>query len=122
MSADISIHPTDCPISVKFPDGAIAQSIGTANIALPSTTGSLPAHVFSNDTLQHSLFGLTELTEQGCDVTFSKKGLALYHDGNRIHYSPKLPMDMFWQLPIAPALPSTTPEPVASANSLISLP
>ena len=123
MSADIPIQPTNCPLSVRFPDGVIAQSIGTANVALPSTTGSLPAHIFANDSLENSLFGITELTEQGCDVTFSQGGLALYQGGNQIHYSPKISTDMFWQLPLVPASTSPDNTPVfAAANALISLP
>lgn len=97
--------------------------MGTANIAIPSTTGSLPAHVFANETLENSLFGITELTEQGCNVTFSPEGVTLSRDGDDFHYSPKSPSDMFWQLPLAPAINApNSPSPIDHANSLVSLP
>ena len=87
--------------SIRFTDGHIARSIGTAEVALPSTDISLPAHVFADDTLRQSLFGISDIiTNKDYDATFRKDGLYLYHGNDLIHFTPKSLDDSSWTLPI----------------------
>ena len=115
VAAALDIHPTHHPLQVRFPDGHIARSIGTAEVALPSTDISLPAHVFADDTLRQSLFGISDITNKDFDATFRKDGLYLYHGNDLIHFTPKSLDDSSWTLPIQSPL-------LAHANAVISLP
>ena len=118
-TAHISVTNTLHPLHVQFPDGVIAQSTGTANIALPATSTTLAAHVFPDNVLTQSLFGILDITNQGYDVTFKTSGVGIYDDqGVEIHFQPKLPADTSWTLPIVPAVDST----IDHANAVIPLP
>jgi hypothetical protein len=79
VAATLDIQPiTHQPLRVRFPDGKIAHSIGISAIALPSTSIPLPAHTFADDTLQQSLFGISDITNRDYDdATFRKDGLYL---------------------------------------------
>ena len=117
--AKLAVRPATKPLVVQFADGNTALSTGTASIALPATNIDLPVHVFPDKALQQSLFGINDITNKGYDVTFSHDGLAIQYAGAPIYYSPKLPTDMGWTLPLLhPAEPST----LAPANAVISLP
>ena len=114
IAATLAIQPTSLPLHVRFPDGKTACSIGTTEVALPSTDIPLTAHIFADTTLQQSLFGISDITNHEYDATFRKDGLYLYHDHELIHHSPKLPDATSWTLPIQ--------RPHAHANSVLSLP
>ena len=114
VAAKLEIHDTSQPLRVRFPDGAIASSIGTSEVALPSTSIALPAHVFTDDSLQQSLFGISDITNNDYDATFRKDGLYLYHGDALVHYSPKSSDASSWTLPIQ--------RPVAQANAALFLP
>ena len=60
-----------------------------------------------------------DITNKGYDVTFSHDGLAVQYAGAPIYYSPKLPTDLVWHLPLSPPLHSTAAIP---ANAVIALP
>ena len=114
VAATLTIYDTSQPLRVRFPDGQIASSIGTSEVALPSTGIALPAHVFADDSLQQSLFGISDITNNNYAATFRKDGLYLYHDDELVHYSPKSPTASSWTLPIQ--------RPLAQANAIMSLP
>ena len=120
MAAKLIIVPTVSPLSVQFPDGVFAQSSGLASVALPSTAEALPAHVFPDKALTQSLYGIMDITKnKGYDVTFSHDGLAIQYAGAPVYYSPKLPTDLVWHLPLSPPLLSS---PAVPANAVVSLP
>ena len=114
VAATLVIHPTRHPIKVRFPDGKTTRSIGITDVALPSTNVPLPGHVFADDTLRQSLFGISDITNLNYDATFRKDGLYLYHNNELVHYSPKSEDDSAWTLPLE--------RPVIHANSALSLP
>ena len=114
IAATLDIHATHHPLRVRFLDGKTASSIGTTEVALPSTDIPLPAHIFADDTLQQSLFGISDITNRDYDATFRKDGLYLYHDTELVHYTPKSPEETSWTLPLQRPLPQ--------ANSVITLP
>ena len=60
-----------------------------------------------------------DITNKGYDVTFSHDGLAIHYCGAPIYYSPRLPNDLVWQLPLSPPLSHTIAAP---ANAVIALP
>ena len=70
VAALLDVHETSQPLRVRFPDGHIASSIGTSELALPSTSIALPAHVFADDSLQQSLFGISDITNNDYNATF----------------------------------------------------
>ncbi len=84
VAATLDIQPITQPLRVRFPDGKIARSIGITAIALPSTSIPLPAHVFAGDTLQQSLFGISDITNRDYDATFRKDGLYHYNADNEL--------------------------------------
>jgi hypothetical protein len=102
-------------LRVRFPDGQIAHSIEISAIALPSTSITLPAHVFADDTLQQSLFDFSDITNRDYDATFRNDGLYLYNaDNELIYYRPKSWDAPSWTLPIQ--------SPIAQASTVLSLP
>ena len=114
VAAELDIHPTTHPLRVRFPDGKTAHSIGTASVALPSTDIPLPAHIFADDSLQQSLFGISDITHLNYDATFRKDGLYLYSGNDLVHHTPKSLDGTSWTLPIQ--------RPLATANAALSLP
>ena len=114
IAATLDIHPTRHPLKVRFPDGQTARSIGITDVALPSTAVPLPAHIFADDTLRQSLFGIADITNLDYDATFRKDGLYLYHGTELVHCSPKSADETSWTLPIE--------RPSVHANSVLSLP
>ena len=115
IAATLTIHPTRHPLQVRFPDGQTARSIGITDVALPSTDIPLPAHIFTDDSLRQSLFGISDITNLDYDATFRKDGLYLYNvNGELVHHTPKSPDDSSWTLPIQC--------PSVIANAVISLP
>jgi len=115
VAAKLEIQATSHPLRVRFPDGEIASSIGTSEVALPSTSIALPAHVFTDDSLQQSLFGISDITNNDYDATFRKDGLYYLYNGDAlVHYSPKSSDASSWTLPIQ--------RPIAHANAALSLP
>ena len=114
VAATLDIKPTTHPLHVRFPDGQIARSIGTTTVALPSTDIPLPAHIFSDDVLCQSLFGIADITNLDYDATFRKDGLYLYHGADLVHHTPKSPDSTSWTLPLQ--------RPYAHANAVLSLP
>ena len=75
VAATLEIHDTSQPLRVRFPDGQIASSVGTSEVALSSSNIALPAHVFADDSLQQSLFGISDITNRDYDATFCKDAL-----------------------------------------------
>ncbi len=115
IAATLDIHPTRHPLKVRFPDCQTARSIGITDVALPSTAVPLPAHIFADDTLRQSLFGIADITNLDYDATFRRDGLYLYHGTELVHCSPKSSADeTSWTLLIE--------RPSAHANSVLSLP
>ena len=110
--AHLSIAKAVNPLVVLFPDSETATAIGTTHVALPSTSVSLPAHVFADDTLRTSLFSLTDIAHAGYDTQLNHTGLTISQHGYHVHFSPKT--DTGWQLPIL--------APTAVANAVMSLP
>ena len=91
-AATLDIQPTTNPLQVRFPDGETATSIGTADVALPSTDIPLHAHVYSDETLRQSLFGIAEITNLDyTTAAFKKDGLYIYNGAELIHYTSKSP-------------------------------
>ena len=60
-----------------------------------------------------------DITNKGYDVTFSHDGLAVQYAGAPVYYSPKLPTDLVWHLPLNPPLSHPL---VVPANAVIALP
>lgn len=119
--AQIPVVDAPQPLNVQFPDGVIAQSTGTATVALPATSITLAAHVFPDEVLTQSLFGIMDITDQGYEVTFKTDGVGIYDNrGAEIHFQPKLPADHSWKLPIGPTT-LDTPD-VNHALAVVSLP
>ena len=114
IAATLDIQPAILPLQVRFPDGKTALSIGTTAVALPSTAVSLPAHVFDDNSLQQSLFGISDITNLDYNATFRKDGLYLYQNKDLVHYTPKAPNATSWTLPLQ--------RPCAKANAALSLP
>lgn len=114
IAATLDIQPASQPLQVRFPDGRTALSIGTTDVALPSTSIPLPAHVFDDKSLQHSLFGISDITNLDYDATFRKDGVYLYQGTDLVHYTPKSPNATNWTLPLQ--------RPLAQANAVLSLP
>ena len=114
IAATLDIQPTRHPLKVRFPDGQTARSIGITDVALPSTAIPLPAHIFADDTLRQSLFGIADITNLEYDATFRRDGLYLYHGTDLVHCSPKSADETSWTLPLE--------RPIVSANSVLSLP
>jgi hypothetical protein len=114
IAATLDIQPATHPLQVRFPDGKTALSIGTTSVALPSTAVPLPAHVFDDNSLQHSLFGISDITNLDYDATFRKDGLYLYQGNDLVHYTSKSPTATNWTLPLQ--------RPAAQANAVFSLP
>jgi hypothetical protein len=118
VAATLEIHATDHqpPPRIRFIDcQQIAFFIGTSEVALPSTSITLPAHVFADASIQPSLFGISNITNLDYDdVTFRKDGLYLYHDVELVHYSPKSTAALSWTFPIQRTL--------TQANAVLSLP
>jgi hypothetical protein len=86
VTANLTIAPSESPLSVQFPDGVIAQSTGIASIALPATNDVLPAHhIFPDTALTQSLFGIMDINNKGYDVTFSHDGLAVQYAGAPVY-------------------------------------
>ncbi len=83
-------HQSIPTLRVRFLDNQIASSIGISEVALHSTSIALPAHVFADDSLQQSLFGISDITNRDYDTTFRKDRLYLYQNDELVHYSPKL--------------------------------
>ena len=73
-AATLEIQPTRHPLHVRFPDGQTAKSIGVTTVAIPSTDIPLPAHIFTDDSLRQSLFGIADITNLDYDATFRKDG------------------------------------------------
>ena len=113
LDAHLSISKTENPLVVLFPDSQIATAVGTTLVALPSTSLSLPAHVFADETLRKSLFSLTDISQAGYDTHLNQTGLTISQQGYLIHFTPKT--DTGWQLPIL--APGTV-----AANAVMSLP
>jgi hypothetical protein len=111
IAATLDIQPASHPLQVRFPDGRTALSIGTTAVALPSTTIPLPAHIFDDNSLQHSLFGISDITNLDYDATFRKDGLYLYQGNDLVHYTPKSPTATNWTLPLQ--------RPTAQANAVL---
>ena len=114
MAAQLDIEPATHPLQVRFPDGKTARSMGTSDVALPTTTIALPAHIFEDQALGQSLFSISDITKQDYTATFRKNGLYLYHDNDLVHFSPKTTDATAWTLPIQ--------RPLEHANAVISLP
>ena len=112
LDAQLSIRPTADPLIVLFPDSETATAIGTTSVALPSTTLSLPAHVFADEALRKSLFSLTDIADAGYDTQLNQTGLTISKQGYLVHFTPKT--DTGWLLPIV--------APTAIANAVMSLP
>jgi hypothetical protein len=70
IAATLDIQSTTNPLQVRFPDDETATSIGTADVALPSTDIPLHAHIYAVETLRQSLFGVAEITN--LDYTAAK--------------------------------------------------
>ena len=116
VAATLDIQPTRHPLHVRFPDGQTAKSIGITTVALPSTDIPLPAHIFTDDSLRQSLFGIADITNLDYDATFRKDGLLYLYRGTDLvhHHTPKSPDEMSWTLPLQ--------RPLAQANAVLSLP
>ena len=95
IAAELTIHPTSHPLVVQFPDGVIARSTGIAEVALPATDIAIPAHVFSDDTLNQPLFSILDITDKGYDVTFNNAGVAIQYQGAPVYFQEKLPTALF---------------------------
>jgi hypothetical protein len=123
VSAQLTVHPITTPLAVQFPDGVVAQSTGTTNIALPATTTAISAHVFPDNALNQSLFSIIDITDKGYDVTFHSAGVAIQYHGAPIYFQEKLPTDLFWQLPLSSVVPPAPEVPVTCiANHSMALP
>ena len=79
IAATLDIQPTRHPLKARFPNGQTACSIGITDVALPLTAVPLPAHIFADDTLRQSLFGIADITNLDYEATFLRDGLYLYH-------------------------------------------
>ena len=91
----------------------LACSIGTAEVALPSTD-LLPAHIFAVDTLCRSLFEISDITNDDYDATFRKHVLYLFY-----HYTtPKSLLDFAYSKSTGHANAVMSPP---SENSLFNL-
>ena len=99
IAATLDIKSTANPLTVRFPDGETATSIGTADVALPSTDIPLHAHVYADETLRQSLFGLAEITNLDYTAAFKKDGLSIYYGTELIHHTAKSPDSTSWTLP-----------------------
>ena len=122
VAAELLVQPTLSPLIVQFPDGVLAQSTGITDIALPATGVSIPAHIFSDNTLNQSLFSITDIADKGYDITFNRAGVAIQYQGAPIYFKEKLPTDLFWQLPINQAFADSQTSVTCIANSVMALP
>jgi hypothetical protein len=113
--ANLDSIPSFNPIKVIFADGKTAQSTHETQISIPGTDRNIDAHIFSDSSLRNSLFSISELCNSGFEATFKANGLLITEeDGQVALFSPKLPTDTLWSIPIH--------RPISSANAAISLP
>jgi hypothetical protein len=70
IAATLDIQPTTNPLQVRFPDGETATFICTADVALPFTDIPLHDHVYADETLRQSLFGVAEITNLNYTAAF----------------------------------------------------
>ena len=101
----------------------MARSTGKSNIALPATNTAISAHVFPDQALNQSLFSIIDITDKGYDVTFQNTGVAIQYHGAPVYFKEKLPMDLFWQLPLSSVITPVSEDPVTCiANHSMALP
>jgi hypothetical protein len=60
VAAQLDIEPATHPLQVRFPDGKTARSMGISDVALPTTTMALPAHIFEDQVLGQSMFSISD--------------------------------------------------------------
>jgi len=101
---------SDPPLSIRLPDNSILNSSGALDFQLCPDV-NLKAHIVPG--LQHSLFGLAPLTQQGCEVVLTNTDITITKNGETVMRNQKLPDDNLWQLPLA------LPEAKPAANLVI---
>ena len=123
--------PPTLPLTVQFPDGNIAHSIGSTTVGLPATSTILPAHVFADADLTASLFSLLEISNSGYDILLTSNSLSLLKDDTLIKTFPKADPLQFWTIPlespmerssVVPVVNTSVPPPIASCQAVMSLP
>ena len=72
-------------IHVLLPNGHTLQSIAAGNIRLPNMPHPFRVYIFRNSDLRQSLFGLSPLCAQGCNVNFTNSTVTVTING--VHHS-----------------------------------
>ena len=106
-------------IHVLLPNGHTLQSIAAGNIRLPNMPHPFRVYIFRNSDLRQSLFGLSPLCAQGCNVNFTNSTVTVTINGAIVLKGQRPPTDSLWTFPIpVPALMSND----VTANAVISIP
>ena len=83
---------------VGLPNGESICSIGHGTINIGDNVNA-PAFVFTDSDLQHSLLGLSPLTnEAGCSISLDKESIVISRDNKVIAQGRKLPTEKLWKL------------------------
>ena len=81
---------------VGLPNGETMQSVAIGTLHTPAA--DVQAFVFKNSDLNHSLLGLSALTNVGCKVELTSTDINVTHDGSTIYRGSKLPTDKLWSI------------------------
>jgi hypothetical protein len=76
-------------LAVQLPNGAVIQS--TATGSLPTLVGvNIPAYIFPDNELKHTLLSLSALTNRGCAVELTSTDITIRHNNKVILHGSKL--------------------------------
>ena len=106
-------------IHVVLPNGQTLQSIAAGNIRLPNMPNPFRVYIFRNSDLRQSLFGLSPLCAQGCNINFTYSTVTVTINGAIVLKGQRPPTDSLWTFPLpVPSIISND----ATANAVISIP
>ena len=89
---------------VKTANGAIMSSTGRGTLRIPTSTGHIdfPSYTFPNSILTKNLFGLADLTMNGCTIELTNTGISIFDKTKTlIWFTPKEPSSRVWNLDLA---------------------
>jgi len=94
------MRPTNTPIAVHTPLGAVLHSTHEADLAIPGLPPSARhGHVLPNLATQ-PLLSIGQLCDAGCDVTFTASNITISHNNTVILHGTRSPASKLWELDI----------------------
>ncbi len=103
-----NMRPTSKPIIDRLPNGKRVHSMHTCTLNISALPASVQhAHIISG-LASHSLISVVTLSNEGCDVVFTKIECTITYCSKVILCSIKCTRIGLWMIPLCPTPPSST--------------